>query len=1587
MRLKSLALALSVAAACGATNTPRAQTAPAKIDPMNVLISQGKYWQAHRRGDLAEQAWRKVLGIDPNQPDALYGMGIVLADRKNVGEAQQYLEHLRQVAPNYPELDELARRLGIFSPRDQAVNEARRLAQSGQNTAAAQEYQRALTGKPASAELQLEYYEALAATPQGWDEARRGLEQLAREHTDDPRYALAYAQHLTYRDATRREGIARLEKLANDATTGEAARRSWRQALLWLGARASDAALYQDYLRIAGDDVAVKARYESMVEQDKEARTRAQQAAAASAHGRAIADAFDALNRGDLESAKRQFTTILSKSPEDPDALGGMGIVALKQERFAEARNDLERASARSANPARWKSSLQSATYWSYTSEAIGARSNGEYAKAKTLFERAIALDPSDVTAQVLLADMLLANRDASGAEQAYRMALRRQADNPDAIRGLIGALAAQGRASEALALASKLTTEQQAKAGGIDRLRGTVEAGQARAAEARGDLGTARSLFEDALASNPTDPWLRLDLARIYVREGALGNARSMMDGLLATNPDMPDAIYASALLAAETHDWSKGLALLEKVPAKQRTDAMATLQHRLWVHQQAELAAQLAREGRPQDAAATLRSALPVAGGNAELIGAIATGYLQIGDAGQALALVRDAAQAAPGSADVLLQYAGIALAARQDAERDDVMRRLAAMPLTAAQHADLDKLNIAIVVQRTDAVRERGDLAGAYDVMSPWLAAMPDEPDLQAALGRLYSSAGDDANALANYRAALARRPDDQGLLLAAIGAASGVKQFDYAKSLARKALNAAPNDPQTLAAVGRMYRAEGDLSHAALYLRRSLIAANSSAGNQAGRADRFSNVPRNWQIAMQRIGTAPLPGTNPFVGKTPVAGAAQSTSLDADASADANGGARSALPTLPTFLSPSSPRQNVPYYPPVSQPASQPGLEPAPYVAPYNAPTAAPAGGYGPEMYGAAESGAVGAAPYVGVPDGYAPTPWPMSPAAQDAQMAQAYPAGAPYGQGMPARTQEVQRGNKKTAARKSAGSAANGTTRGAYARGNGMPAGYAPQPYYGQPSYPQQQPAYAQQPYPYAPQPAYARQPQYAQQQAYAQQPDYGQPYPRQSAYRQQPQPYTPYAPYAPAPQPVYAAQQPYVPQPPYPVQSQQAYVPQPPAGYGQPYYAQQAVPRGYADEMGADANVDSATGASSQTTSVAKELADIDRERASTVSGGVVFRNRDGEDGLSNLTDIEAPIQGRIKAGNGHIVVTATPVLLDAGTVAGTANAIARFGTGGAKYTPSTYGAQNASGVGLSIGYESRSWSGDAGVTPLGFVEMNAIGGLKYRGAVTDKLTYSLEVARRAVTDSMLSYAGTRYFDPNSGSTVKWGGVTSNGGLAALNWDDGTNGAYVNASYQFFHGDNVASNNALKGGGGFYSRVYKDANQTLTIGANTTLMRYAKDLSYYTYGQGGYFSPQQYIILNFPVEWTGRNGNFTYDLLGSVGVQHFRNKGSNYFVLSDNASVQGKADDTNAPDSQLTYPGTSKTGLAYSLKAEAEYRFAPQLSLGATASLGNAYQYREWIAAVYLRYSFTKEMGLQPFPPRPLTSPYLSLSE
>src|SRR5450830_1544004 len=229
-------------------------------------------------------------------------MAVVEASNKRFDEAAKYVAQLKKVAPNYPGLANIEQSINVMRNGPQ-LQTARELAK------AVSTYQNALGGQAPRGPLALEYYQTLGGTAQGWESARKGLEQLAQEQPDDARIALALAQHLTYRDATRREGIAHLARLASHPEVGSAAIESWRKALAWTGSRSADIPLYQQFLRAFPGDAAVQSRLSEIERQQKQARS--PEGPGADPLRKRTQEAFRALDDGDLEAAEAGFRSVL----------------------------------------------------------------------------------------------------------------------------------------------------------------------------------------------------------------------------------------------------------------------------------------------------------------------------------------------------------------------------------------------------------------------------------------------------------------------------------------------------------------------------------------------------------------------------------------------------------------------------------------------------------------------------------------------------------------------------------------------------------------------------------------------------------------------------------------------------------------------------------------------------------------------------------------------------------------------------------------------------------------------------------------------------------------------------------------------------------------------------------------------------------------------------------------------------------------------------------------------------------------------------------------------------------------------------
>ncbi|OWT74281.1 MULTISPECIES: cellulose biosynthesis protein BcsC [unclassified Achromobacter] len=1322
------------------------------------LLEQGRYWQTQGDNRRATQAWEKLLLSDPNQQEALYGLGLAAVREKRTGDAQATLTRLTQLDANSTWVKRLQQDIALASGTGSAdLEQARMLAVSGDIDKAMQTYDKALQGREPQGDIALEYYSFLGYSDKGLQRAIDGLQRLQRENPNNANVRLALAKHLIRTEDRRAEGVRMLAQLAQRKDVGADATDSWRSGLIWIGApRADEKALFEAYLKDHPDDAEVRAVM------NNPAAPRGAPAVAWRQDAR-LARGFAALKNNDLATAEAAFQEKLRATPNDPDALGGLGLVRMQQDKPAEAQQLLARAAGRPGAGRNWTRALAGARYWTLVDQAEAARLRGDTDGARRLLEQAIRLDGANVGAYNAMGRVYASAGDMANAEKTYRYVLARQKNDPEAMRGLVGVLAQTNRPEEALRLISSMTPAQAAEIGDVSRLRASVAASRARTAQQRGDMAGARQLLEDARNTDPSNPWITYELARLLLRNGDSARAQRLMDDMVKAQPEAPDVLYASALLSSERGEWGKAYDTMTRIPATGRTPEMTPFQRRLWVHEQAAQAARRAQAGDTTQARSQLAGLEAAAAGEPDLLGAIAQAYVDAGDTPRALALMQPLVNGTrPAGPDVLIPYASVLIKAGDDAQTASVLRQLQKQPMDADQHRQFQDLVSLYTIRQAEAMRQRGDLVAAYDILQPVLQRNPDDPLAQGALARMYAAGGDRDKALDIYRKLQARDPDNAQLQIAVAGIAAEADDWSGAQQALNKAVALAPRDPDVLAGAARIYRARGRTGKAAELYQAAIAAQEQRNGGMA--------LAANSQPAMGNGN----PDGNPFVGLP---------------------GQRSA-PTRMSQVIGEALGEQQPSQPAYAYPTSE---------AQYARSTEAP---------------------------------YPIA-AAQPQQPAGAYPTDA--------------RGDNAVAANGAAAAYAGGiATR--PGPGTGATQTYSPAYYYAQ---------------------------------------------------ADQAQPTVP----------------------------------------GTPVRAN---------------TPDTSPG------TLRQELDEVMQERSPEMRAGAFVRSNNGESGLSKLTEVDAPVEALIPAGDGKVSLRATPVWLNAGGI--DSNSVNRFGGGAATGSP---GRQRDNGVGVSAGYQMQGLSADVGATPLGFEYSNVVGGVRINGPISasDGTWYSVEGSRRAVTDSLVSFAGAR----DDRTDQRWGAVTSNGVQGQIGMDNKDYGVYAYGSWNKLLGHNVESNTRTEAGTGIYWNLMRESTRQLTAGLNLGTIFYDNNQRYFTYGNGGYFSPQQFYALSVPVTWAQRSGNFSYKLQGSVGLQHFKEDDADYFPTNG---------DLQAANGNPKYSGQSHTGVGYNLAAAAEYQLNKHLFLGGTLSMDNATDYRQYAGGLYLRYAFYPQTRPLALPVNPYQSPY-----
>jgi len=359
-----------------------------------------------------------------------------------------------------------------------------------------------------------------------------------------------------------------------------------------------------------------------------------------------------------------------------------------------------------------------------------------------------------------------------------------------------------------------------------------------------------------------------------------------------------------------------------------------------------------------------------------------------------------------------------------------------------------------------------------------------------------------------------------------------------------------------------------------------------------------------------------------------------------------------------------------------------------------------------------------------------------------------------------------------------------------------------------------------------------------------------------------------------------------------------------------------------------------------------------------------------------GTGGYSDLKAHTTMLQVDAPLSDGRMFFRSDLVNMDAGSFA-TSNGTYDPKWGTCAETPCSGSTnQSANGASVAVGWQNKTWAWDIGTTPMGFDVVDVVGGVSYSSDL-GPIGYTLNAHRRPISSSVLAFAGQK--DTNTDTT--WGGVRSTGGGVSVSYDKGeANGIWSSLNMDSLTGKNVEDNWRIRWMTGYYYKLINANNERLTVGVSNMVWHYDKDLSGYTLGQGGYYSPQEYVSFALPVTWRKRTENWSWELGGSVSWSHSKTKDGMRYPIQ-NLIPDNQVDANGDPmysDKGEPENGSSSSGTGYTARAIIERRVTSNWFVGLGVDIQEAKDYTPSHALLYVRYSAAGWQGDMDLPPQPL---------
>ncbi len=272
---------------------------------------------------------------------------------------------------------------------------------------------------------------------------------------------------------------------------------------------------------------------------------------------------------------------------------------------------------------------------------------------------------------------------------------------------------------------------------------------------------------------------------------------------------------------------------------------------------------------------------------------------------------------------------------------------------------------------------------------------------------------------------------------------------------------------------------------------------------------------------------------------------------------------------------------------------------------------------------------------------------------------------------------------------------------------------------------------------------------------------------------------------------------------------------------------------------------------------------------------------GYGLRTREGTSGLGSLEESKMFIALEIASGVNRFNFGLDMVKLESGALAAAQYSI--YGTDGAVAIAEA--SDSEGGMALNFGYrymnDGFSVSTNIGMTPNAGNDISAapLWNLEVEKHFDGLSAYGRFV-QRPVTDSMLSYVGNR----DLYSEAVWGRVVRQGFEAGVGYEDAYGVAWDLAYYPTIDGENIQENSELRSAVTVSRPLAIEGLDGSRAGVSLLYDSYDFNSEHYTYGHGGYFSPQSYLHGAVTFDMSKRfGGGWLVDARGSVGYASYDN--------------------------------------------------------------------------------------------------------